>query len=920
MLCLFRFLAAALAATGCLCFANAQPDDDPFALLFPDEGQPDVSRDIRAGIDNLQLISMSLRGRQLLEATPAFSIENDLCLPLTVIAEALRFPIDFQEGPNIASGWFVSENRNLRIDFETGEFQFNGRPNRLPEGASLATNLGWCLSLTTLSDLFPVDFDYNQRTLTIEARPREVLPVEARLEREARRRELSSLTTSASASYRPVGNPYRWISWPAADLRVDARASSSGALVGRYSTEAAGDFLKATARLGVQGSSEDPLEQLRFSLQRSNDKKEELGSIKARRFAIGDVAAPVLPLLTELQTGRGVHVSSKRQGTANLFNATTIRGPLPDGWEAELHDGEQLLAFALAPHPQGNYAFENVVLQPGLNIFEVRLYGPFGETETREVRYFIGSELNPENEVTYEFGVVEPNKTILGMSQAIGNIESGAQFDGSLLDEIQDRNATGPVLYSSLEKGINERLSLRLDAASEFGGAAENDVGVAASAFFSLGGTFGALRLAADGNGLPGIRASLQRRLFERTSLRVRLSEFGDLENSFTGRDGNRVRREGDVNASISLRIGRQAVPVQAIFGWQSFASGLKRFRAASRVATSVARTNLSHTLRFVSSRDNMASTSTANGEWLASRSIGAVRVRGGLSYEVVPDSRLRTLSLSGQSNFRNGVAQFGLQHDLVGGELEALAAWSRPVGPAVLSTSAGWRRSGAWNVGVNLAVSLFKPKGRIRPALGPPGLSRAGSIRLTAFEDRDGDRIFGPEDRAIENAQFIVQDSLRSEATSSRGTLVIGDLPSGPLLNVELRTSSLDDPFLAPVELGRTVAVRPGQVIDIAYPLQATGDVEGIVQVQNGEFLVTVSGVTVQAVDEFGEIVGETRTEFDGYVYIPELPLGQYALRIAPEDLARVNGFAPPAKFEITNKAPSAFGVDMIIQTGVSS
>ncbi|MEO1406446.1 MAG: hypothetical protein AAFV54_08145, partial [Pseudomonadota bacterium] len=186
MLCLFRFLAAALAATGCLCFATAQPGDDPFALLFPDEGQPDVSRDIRVGTDNLQLISMSLRGRQLLEATPAFSIENDLCLPLTVIAEALRFPIDFHEGPNIASGWFVSENRNLRIDFETGEFQFNGRPNRLPEGASLATNLGWCLSLTTLSDLFPVDFDYNQRTLTIEARPREVLPVEARLEREAR--------------------------------------------------------------------------------------------------------------------------------------------------------------------------------------------------------------------------------------------------------------------------------------------------------------------------------------------------------------------------------------------------------------------------------------------------------------------------------------------------------------------------------------------------------------------------------------------------------------------------------------------------------------------------------------------------------------------------------------------------------------
>ncbi|MEO0882851.1 MAG: carboxypeptidase-like regulatory domain-containing protein [Pseudomonadota bacterium] len=901
--------------------ASAQTEDDPFALLFPEAGRLDVSQDARAGNSNLQLVSLSLRGRPLLDTTPAFTSPDGLCLPFQRIADALRFPIQFEDGTDVASGWFITKNRTLRIDFQTREILFNGRPSPLADGAVLATNVGWCLSLNALSDLFPIDFDYNERTLSISARPREILPVEARLEREARRRDLSGPSAIGRASYRPVGNPYRWISIPVADIMLDARVSSGGFTVGRYSGEAAGDFLKSTTRFGIQGSFNEGIDQVRLNLSRSNDKKTELGPLKARRFAIGDVAAPSLPLLTDLQTGRGVQVSNLRQGGADLFNSTKIRGPLPQGWEAELHDGEQLLAFTQEPDAQGNYVFDNVILQPGLNIFEVRLFGPFGETETREVKYFISSELNPENEITYAFGVVEPNKSVLGADQVERGSESEtSNFGESLFTQFRPRDATGPILYSTLEKGINERLSVRLDAVSEFGDRVAKDVGVAASAFFSIGGTFGALRLASDGSGIPALEASLQRRFVQGTSLRARIAEFGDLENSFTGRDAARINREGDITANSSLLLGRRTVPVQATIGWQNLASGLRRFRAASRVATTVARTSLSHTIRFIRTADVETNSNIANGEWLASRNVGAVRVRGGLSYDVAPTARLRTLSLTGQSNLRGGIAQFGLRHDIVGQDVEAVAAWSRPIGPAMLSTSAGWRQSGSWNVGINLAFSLFKPKDRLRPAIGPPGLSRAGSVRLTAFQDIDGDRAFGTGDVPVPGVQFIVQDSLRAEASGTNGSVVLGGIATNRPSNIELRTSSLEDPFLSPVELGRTISVRPGQVIDIPFPLQATGDVEGTVQVQNGEFLVSVSGVKVQAIDVFGEVAGETRTEFDGYIYIADLPVGRYTLRIAPEDLARVNGMAVPAPFELTDDAPSAFGIDMTIEIAAAS
>ncbi|MEO1420377.1 MAG: hypothetical protein AAFU66_05425 [Pseudomonadota bacterium] len=900
---------------GLVHLAAAQPANDPFALLFPDERGLDVSRDDRPGNDSLQIVSVSLRGRDLLDSTPIYSSSLGPCLPLRPIVDALQFAITVDDASSTASGWFITENRTIAVDFEANLVEFNGRAIPLHDGAALQTDAGWCLSLSTLSDLFPIDFDYDQRTLSIKARPREVLPVEARLEREARRRELSRRRVPGLVRYRTVQNPHRWISWPAADITLNGRAGSGGALLGRYSVDGAGDLLKTTARLGLTGGSDRSIEQVRFSLQRSSETKTELGPLKARRFALGDVAAPILPLLADLQPGRGIHISSKQQSGTDLFNATTIRGPMPEGWEAELHDGEQLLAFALDRDPQGNYVFDDVVLQPGLNIFEVRLFGPFGETETRDVRYFIGSELNPENEVTYEFGVIEPNKTVIGMGQVVpGQDEATFGSGGSLFDDLNRENASGPLLYSSLEKGISERLSFRIDAVSEFSQRVERDYGIAASAFFSLGGTFGAVRLASDGQGIPAVEASLQRRLFRSTTLRGRLAEFGDLQNSYTGRGGNRVVREGSLRAATNVLFNRRSVPIQTSVGWQNFASGLKRFQAASRIATSVARTNLSHTLRFITSSADAMTTRSANGEWLASRSIGGIRARGGVTYDLAPDTRLRTLSVSGQSAVSAGIAQFGLQHDLVGGDTEAVASWSRTIGPAILSTTAGWRRSGSWNIGVNLAFSLFKPSDRRRPALGPPGLSRAGSIRLTAFEDIDGDRVLGAADKAIQNAQFIVQDSLRNEGTGPNGTVVLGGLSAGRPLNVELRTSSLDDPFLTPVELGRTISVRPGQVVDIAFPLLATGDVEGIIKVQNGDVQIAVSGVTVQAVSEFGEIVGETRSEFDGYVYIPDLPLGRYRLQVAPEDLARVNGQAPSVPFMLSADAPSAFGVDMLI------
>lgn len=905
------FLLAALA------FALTGPpaaghEADPFALLFG-EDEVDASAEARAGDDDLSLVSLALRDLELVDSIAAYETSTGLCLPLAPLMEALAFPIRVENA--LAEGWFITPDRNLRLDFETGDAVVAGRPVQLAADAAIESASGWCVSLGTLSKLFPITFTYDMRNLAIVATPRELLPIEAQLERAARREALDRNADPELADYRAVGNPYRWLAWPVVD--IDLGATRTGvALQGRYALDAAGDLLKTTARLRAAGGGVRGLDQLRLRLERTNIERKELGPLKARRFALGDIASAALPLLADADIGRGIEISSKRPQTPDLFDITEIRGPLPNDWEAELYENGDLIAFVTEPDPNGDYVFDAVPLKPGLNVFEVRLFGPFGETETRLLRYFIGSELNPENEITYTLGVIDPERSLLGVDDDLQGTDAD-ETDRLFADLGTGAGERGGArAYASLERGLGERASVRLDAVAGIEDGRES--GAAASAFLTWGGAFGAVRIATNGHGAPGFEALAQRRVGRRSSLSARFTEFGELENGFTGFDGARLARSGAVRFDTAFLLRGRSLPTQVASRWRRFASGLSTFDATARTGLAIGRTNLSHALRYGETRDSGRTTRLLTGDLLASRTVRGVRFRGGLRYGVSDRFGLQNVSVTAQKRFeRWGTALFALSHDVDAGNVSASASWSRPFGPAILSTTTAYRGAGDWTAGLNLSFALFKPRSGGVVGLGPPGLSRSGSIRTIAFEDVDGDRLFGADDRAVQDVQFIVQNSLRREATGPDGAVVIGGLAAGASLNVELRTSSLEDPFLTPAELGRSIAVRPGQVIDVPFPLLATGDAEGHLRVRNGAFLTAVSGVPVQAVDGAGRVVGETRTEYDGYFYLEGLPLGDYTLRVAPDALDRVGGTAAAAPFELTTDAPSAFGVDLVVVPG---
>ena len=197
---------------------------------------------------------------------------------------------------------------------------------------------------------------------------------------------------------------------------------------------------------------------------------------------------------------------------------------------------------------------------------------------------------------------------------------------------------------------------------------------------------------------------------------------------------------------------------------------------------------------------------------------------------------------------------------------------------------------------------------------MAPPGLSRSGAVQAMIYDDQDEDGQLGEGDVPIEEAGFIVAQTLRSETSDASGRVIFGDLQPGAPANLELKLSTLEDPFLRPVRNGVTVTPRAGRITQIEVPLTATADLDGTVSILKGDVKTAVSGVIVEAVDLDGRLLGTTKTEYDGYFYLDNIPAQPLRLQISKATLAEVNAEMPPIDVALSRETPSLSGLELDI------
>ncbi|MDJ0920963.1 MAG: hypothetical protein QNI84_07530 [Henriciella sp.] len=886
----------------CACF-SARAETDPFAVLFGDgEAEIDSSANARAGRDDLSIVGLRLNGFELLDALPGFETDGGLCLPVAPVVEALEFPIEVSG--DMAAGWFVTPDRTLDLDFKTQSARVSGHSVELSADGFNQTAEGWCATLTVLGEIFAFDVDYRSRDLRVDITPREVLPIEARLERAAAREALEREPEALGPNYDLVENPYRWISMPVADISLATDQASGGQGDTSLSLDVAGDLLKMTGRLRTVSSRERMIDGVRFSLERQDVEPGRISPLKARRFALGDVSTPALSLLSRGRTGAGLVYSNRANLNADIFDTTEIRGALPDGWEAELYDEGRLIAFVTEPNANGEYVFDTIALRPGYNRLQVRLFGPFGETESRDVRYFVGSDLTPENETAFSIGFVNANQSLFGDRTAEEDPDQVSLIDQPVLNG-----------FATVSHGLSDRFTVRLDGLLAEREDTDEPSGVTASLFGTVFDTYGALRLSSALRGAPAVQVSAQRRLGRVSGLTARVTDFGDLENKVTGLDGSHIERSAATRLTSQFQLAGRVVPIQAEASWEDLTGDLSRYDARLRASGAVGRYRWTNSLHHRWETEAKRVTSETGGELLATRDFAGSRVRASVGYVLGQTVEATHLSLSAQRVFENrSTAQLSFSHDLREETSVASASWSQRFRTFVLTGNASLTEDGSWACGIGVSLSLFRDQVSGKIAMAQPGLSRSGAIRQTVFHDLDGDGVFDPGEPPLEGVQFTVGNSLRPEASDANGQVIYDGVPAGLPVNVELRLSSLNDPFLKPLRVGRSVSVRAGQVVDILTPVQSTGDVEGILELKNGAVQAPVSGVEIEFRDARGHLVATTRTEFDGYFYADGLPMGDLTVGVAEKALQTTGLAVNTQRLAISPQSPSVYGVSLIL------
>ncbi|MEM1087447.1 MAG: carboxypeptidase-like regulatory domain-containing protein [Pseudomonadota bacterium] len=874
--------AAATALLACLPL-SAQAQSDPFALLFGEEEGIDAGDSDQAGADDIRFVGMRVSGLKLKAQLTAYQREEGLCIVAKDIVKTLNAPITIEDG--VATGWYMRPEEQLTLSFIDETLRPHGMPSISISGYVFDTPDGWCALPEVWSSIFPAEITYDPGTLTLNMEPFETLPFIARLEREALRERLEAREKSDGPNYRQIENPYTWVSFPTADIAVDIKASSEGELTVDGSFELAGDIFMTTAHIR-SARTRDGDRTFRASFDRVFNPPSD--SLLPRQLQFGDVSGLFQPLIRRSNGGRGLRITNAPAYLTDVFDMTEIRGPLREGWEAELHRDGQLIAFTTTPDAQGDYVFSEVEILPGHNRFTVKLFSPFGETEEREVILYAGRDMLPENEIRYDLAL----------------LEEGIALAGDTLGEPQ--GASGAV---TLSYGLSRQASVQLDlAASEADGPSG-----AASMYLARGNTNGVLRLGIAGADEPAFESGVAHLFEEGSSVNVRYTFRPD------GMRFDDTRHDLRADYNTSLPIGRWGLPFRARGEWQRTSSGADLLSLSGRISGNIQGWRWTHNSGFAhQSSDNGPARSDLNGEFAASRRYAGMRIRAGARYKVLPSAEIQSLDLALQRRMNRGsFAQLNTSYDVSTGGSFLGGTYGGQVGPLTLSANGRLDGSGSWTAGLRLSTALFYDDTRKRYRTATSGLTRSGAVQLNVYDDLDGDGTFSNGDVPMTGTSFIVEQSIRAEETDQSGSVVMSGISSHRPVNVELSLGSLDDPFLQPLEPGIGVTVRPGQVISADVPLTMSGDAEATVILIRGDARMPVAGVVVEAVNAAGRVIGSAMTEYDGYVYLDGLPVGDLTLRVSEDALKAAGGKADSVNITLTRDEPSAFGAQIEILVG---
>lgn len=829
--------------------------------------------------DNLLLFELHLRNLTLSEGMAAYGDPADPLIPIGELTRLLELDVDVIPAERRIVGRIGQSQRSILLDLRTGVARNGPQDVVIDEADVVVTADEIYLRASVLPRLLPVRLTIDSEGLVVDLEPTELLPLEARLQRQTR----AGLTgpSSPGEPVMHVDTPYSRFSMPAFDINVNTGVQNTAPHTPlRYDVRAAADIFNANFLGYLASDEEGSPNSARATLERRSVNGHLLGPLKARIVSAGDVFTPGLAIGPRSIAGRGVAFSTVQLDRASVFNRIDLRGELPLGYDVELYVNDVLVSGQGTPD-QGRYEFLSVPMSAGVNVVRIVKYGPRGERDEETRIINVSGGLLAKGEATVEFGAVDQDEPLF-------------RFNDDLAVAGREVFARGTRVVASVNYGLTQYLTLSGGLATYAARPGLQQDLVTLGARTSLFGFATQLDVATNNDGGSGATLGVAGSLFGISAV-LRHSEYqGDfIDESNVAADLTRfTQRRTEASLDGNLRLHRSTVPVSLRVFRDEYADGASRITFFSRASS--AWRGMLYTTGLDYERINngpgrrselltgfLATSAFRNYTW---------QIRGLLNYEFIPDVRARDLSVTVDRQLSEDFAvRFGVSQQLYDSRGQSLFLSSiRHTSRGDLALTGEYNNTNdAWRLGVQWNFGLAWKDAARRYAVTPPGPGSGGSVMLHAFLDTDGDGKFTPGERPVPNVTVEAGD--RPAVTGPDGRAYLTGVGAAPITRISVDVDSVEDTAFKTPPSVVEFSPRPGAVTSVEYPIQPTGEaaIRLLLRRTDGE-LVGLSAVQVQLVNERGGVL-DAVSEFDGSVIFQDLPVGRYRMQLAPEQAARL-------------------------------
>lgn len=827
-------------------------------ILLPAFVQPALAAPAQQSEANLVLLEVRLGNEVLSDAVTGYEIGRDVFLPLGEMARLLTLAIRVTPGEGKASGYLLSEARGFSVDVPGRVADIEGRREELDRSQFKLLPDDIYVASKLLARWLPVDLDLDMSNLALKVRPREQLPLQARLARRQRGSMPGAPGGYIDPGYPRLVTPYRLADVPFIDQTIGLTTSKTN---GRRQTEAAytayltADLLGMEAALYASRNRHDPSSGLRLTLGRHDPEAGLLGPLRASTALFGSVPLPgVANISASSPTGNGLVLSNRPLDQPTSFDRHTLQGALPPGWDVELYYNDALVGFQQS-RPDGKYSFEDQPLAYGPNEFRLVFHGPLGQLRVERQSFLLEQSAVPRGALFYDLAA---HRDLQGRARAL------AQFEWGVNEHL---NATAgwqrvPALDGSARSYANaglrsywNTLILTADAVRADDGGRLGQIG--------LKTRVGNVALSASRARLDGFSSDY----FNQTADPVRIRDELRAEGGIAAGSGNYF--------PLALQLRRDQL-----------ASGTENTEVQARVAAYRNGMAFSNALRWQS----LGGAEIADGLFQVSRRVAGVGLTGQLQYLVAPETSLGSAALSADYYLSDGyLLNLGLARMFQNRELRASGALNKSLGSYGLGVSGFWSNRHEYGLGLQffMAMGLEPRGGRLLTDAQP--MANMGSASIRVFLDKNLNGKMDEGEEPIGGAGFTVNGANWLARTDAAGVAWLARLPAHQNTDIGLDPATLEDPQWQPRVKGVRIVPRPGKVSQVEFAVSVTGEVDGTTYLYTKGKRRPIGDLQLELVDSARKVVATIASAGDGYYVITGIFPGDYFLRVAPEQLKRL-------------------------------